>query len=656
MRKNFGNAIVKKGITLAMVAMLVASSVSMDTTAAEPVDVQTVQDELNTKTSDVIDQVDEAQKAVNEIVEKINNEENLSDDQKKLLTNITEDLGKVDNTQNAVVIIDESKEIISDNVEDAIEDHVGNVGELNEGDADKENKVADAAAEATDKANAAKDLDETIDSYEDKTDTLLNNDKELVASVDGNTDNDGKQVVETITSEGEIKINVTDSKGNTTEMKVEDFTQQKVDEANAAVSDAEDALNAFKDAPSASNAEEQRAKIDEAIKTAEAAKDDAETAYNAAEAVLLEEIKTYNAYATKYGWELYTYNNDTPSYTEEELAALTSLDKNQTTIKEGITELNAGSLDEQLAVIENAKSLVDSCGAAVEEATGAVDQIVAAEQKVLDTLAEIKTNLQKKLDEAKEELANANAEDKEALQKAYDSLEALYNGYADSYDCIIYDYTEKPHDVEDPNNKGVVTIKGRFEYAVNATGELADEINKMVADANEKLNQATEEYATAKTTYSALQAEYKEYLENNIIDANFTALKAKLEAAEKAVAEAKKDFEDASIAVDKAKDVKKDFEEAVSKMSSGSSSSSSNSSTTTTTPSTVAILDEAAPLADAVPAMDVPVVEIVDDVAPLADAVPKTGDASAAASAVGASGLIAMLGALFMGNKKRSLK
>ena len=221
----------------------------------------------------------------------------------------------------------------------------------------------------------------------------------------------------------------------------------------------------------------------------------------------------------------------------------------------------------------------------------------------------------------------------------------------------MYDYTEKPHDAEDPNNKGVVTIRDRFKYAVDATGELADEINKMVADANEKLNQATEEYATAKATYSALQAEYKEYLENNIIDANFTALKAKLEAAEKAVAEAKKDFEDATIAVNKAKDVKKDFEDAVSKMSSGSSSSSSNSSTPTAAPSTVAIIDEATPLADAVPAMDAaPVVEIVDEAAPLADAVPQTGDASAAAGAVGASGLIAMLGALFMGNKKRTLR
>ncbi|MBQ6787613.1 MAG: hypothetical protein IJO85_07820 [Lachnospiraceae bacterium] len=664
MKKNLGNAIVKKGITLAMAAMLVASSISMDSNAAEATNtnvIENVQDELNAKAEDAQKEADEAQKAVDEIVEQINNQENLTDDQKELLTNITEDLGKIDNKQNAVVIIDESKEIIADNVEDAIEDHVGNVGEVNEGDDAKVNKVEEAAKEATEKAATATDLDKTIDNYKEATDTLLNNDEKLVEAVEGNTDAEGKQVVETITSEGEVKVNVTDEEGNTTEMKVEDFTQQKVEEAQNAADVAEDALAAFKDAPSASNAEKQREKINEAIETAEAAKNDAETAYNAAESVLLEEIKTYNAYAAKYGYDLYTYNGETPTYTEEELAALTGLDKNKTDIDDGIKELNAGSLDEQLAVIEDAKSLVDSCGAAVTEAEDAVDQIVEAEKKVIDTLGDIKTTLENKLAEAKAELENASNDEKEALQKAYDALDALYKGYVGSYDSVMYDYTEKPHDAEDPNNKGIVTIKGRFEYAVDAAGDLADEINAMVKDANDKLDAATQEYAAAEKTYSDLQAEYQNYLENNIIDANFTALQAKLAAAEKAVIEAKKDFDDAVIAVDKAKDVKKDFEEAVSKMSSNDSgdsddSSSSSSTPSATTASTVAIDENVVPLAGTVPAVEVPLTTIAEEPAPLADEVPKTGDASTAAGAVGASGLVAMLGALFMSIKKRTLR
>ena len=664
MKKNLGNAIVKKGITLAMAAMLVASSISMDSNAAEATNtnvIENVQDELNAKAEDAQKEADEAQKAVDEIVEQINNQENLTDDQKELLTNITEDLGKIDNKQNAVVIIDESKEIIADNVENAIEDHVGNVGEVNEGDDAKVNKVEEAAKEATEKAATATDLDKTIDNYKDATDTLLNNDEKLVEAVEGNTDAEGNQVIETITSEGEVKVNVTDENGNTTEMKVEDFTQAKVEEAQNAVAAADDALAAFEKAPSANNAAEQREKINEAIETAEAAKNDAETAYNAAESVLLEEIKTYNAYAAKYGYDLYTYNGETPTYTEEELAVLTGLDKNKTDIDDGIKELNAGSLDEQLAVIEDAKSLVNSCGAAVTEAEDAVDQIVEAEKKVIDTLGDIKTTLEDKLKEAKAELENATPENKEALQNAYKALEALYNGYVKSYDSAMYDYTEKPHDAEDPNNKGIVTIKGRFEYAVDAAGDLADEINKMLEDANKKLSAATETYTNAEETYSALQAEYKEYLENNIIDANFTALQVKLAAAEKAVIEAKKDFDDAIIAVDKAKDVKKDFEEAVSKMSSNDSGDSDDSSSSSSTPSvattsTVAIDENIVPLAGTVPAVEVPLTTIAEEPAPLADEVPKTGDASTAAGAVGASGLVAMLGALFMSIKKRTLR
>lgn len=647
MKKNFGSAVVTKVITMAMATMLVASSPAINTMAEEAT-TPTVLDSVQTSTNIYPDEITE--KTVEDIVNKISENDELNQDQKDLLIDITTDLGTIDNTQNAVVIIDQSKEIVSSDVEAAI---------------DKKVDSAEAAVEKTEKAvDEAKALDTTIESYEKVTDKLLNNDKALVESVEGNTDSEGNQVVETITSAGDILVNVTDSEGNTTEVKVQEFTQQKADEAVAAKDEAQAAMDAFKSNMTASNAAKQREKIDEAIKTAEVAKAEAETAYNAAQSVLLEEIKNYNAYAAKYGYALYEYtdaegNVTTPSYSEDELAALPelkaeldALNKTQTEINDGLTSLESTNMADKLAEIESAQTLVDSCDAIVDEARGAVEQIVKAEETLVNTMTAKKDELAAQMVVAENRLANAkNDTEKLIFQAQYDVIKAAH----ELFESTLYDYTTKEHDADDPNNKGIVTIQGRFDYAVDAAGSLADEIDTMVDDANAKLIAANTRYDAAKAEYEALQKEYEEYLANNIINANFESLKLKLTNAEAAVAEAKTNLNVAVEAVNKAKEIKADFEDAVAKMPSGGSSSDNSSSSSSNTSSTTTVDEVAVPLA-AIAEEDVPLAAIMDEPSPLADAVPKTGDASAAAGAVGASGLLAMLGALFMNTKKRTLR
>lgn len=680
MKKNFGNAIVKKGITLAMAAMLVASSISMDSTAAESLpatsleNIQVNQEAIDTAIEEAEKALDEAEKTVEDIketidstssaitspkesveaiVENINKNDTLTDDQKDLLTDITTDLGEIDSKQNAVVIIDQSKEIIEDNVENAIEDYVGSVGEGDDTIGGEVGKALDEVkkelAETKEDVNS---LTATIGKYEEVTNDLLNNS-------------------DTISASGEITLEITDEEGNTTEVNAKEYTAEKAQDAKNAHAKADAAFFEFTSNMTATNAAEQREKIDEAVKAAEAAKNDAENAYNAAKSTLLDEIKTYNAYAAKYGHALYEYDGNFPSFTEEELAALPelkaeldALNKSQSDLNISADKLASNKMDEQLAEIIAATDLVSSINGIVTEAQNAVNEIAATEDAIVEQMTQQRDELAKNLTDAESNLANAkNDWEKKLFQAQYDVAKAAHDLFANT----LYDYTEKEHDADDPNNKGVVTIQGRFDYAVEAAGSLATEINGMVADATEKLNNATTAYDEAKKAYEDLQKEYAEYLEKNIIDDNFKKLKEKLDSAKANVDEAFTNVKIASDAVTLIEGIQSDFEKKVASIPTGGSSSSSDASDdddsssssstpSATTASTVAIDENIVPLAGTVPAVEVPLTTIAEEPAPLADEVPKTGDASTAAGAVGASGLVAMLGALFMSIKKRTLR
>lgn len=678
MKKNFGNAVVRKVITVAMATMLVATSPAMNSIAAdeehfpsteevvngvvdtiEGTDIlnQEQKDFLTDMTTDLsktdytqepIDVVNDTKEVVgNNVVDAIDKTETLSQAQKDLLTDITVDLKDTDLTQNTVDIIDSTTGSIGNNVEAAIGEQIDNV------------EAAVSRAEQT--TTNATDLDATIEGYETVTDTLLNNDKELVASVGGNTDSEGNQIVETITSNGDILINVTDEEGNTTEVKVDEYTQTKADEATAAAGDALAALDSFLAAPSADNAQEQREKINAAIEVAEAAKNDAETAYNAAESVLLEEIKQYNAYAAKYGYELYTYKGTTPTYTAEELAnmpELDSLDKDKNAISNEVTDINATVMDEQLTEIKAAAELVTSCDVVVEQAKGAIHLIETTEDNILNFLNKVKNDASAKIEETEKELAAATSEsERKKLQERLDHYQRAYNDAKD----VLHVYTEHQLATEVSATTGteVTTIQDRFDYAVDSAKTLANDIDTMVDDANAKLADSAMRYEEAKAKYNELKKEYENYLAQNTIDANFESLKNKLAAAEVAVESAKEDLDVAIEAVNTAKEIKINFDKEVANIPAGGSGDSGSSNNTTSSGSTTTIVDSATPLVATISDEQVPLTDTIaidEEAAPLADSVPKTGDASAAAGAVGASGLVSMLGALFLNLKKRTLR
>lgn len=617
MKKNLGNGIVKKSIIVAMSFMLITTSPVVNVVAAE--DAQTTQTTTN---SDSFEFTEEEVEFADELATEI--------------ANTAEKYNTSGYTEKDV--IDEACTIVEEKVNNTISEKLAEVNEVT----DEAESVAEELSED------AETLSSNINNYKDTTDELLNADQEIVASVEGNTNN----IVETITKDGDVLLNVQNENGE--QVKVQDYTQEKADAATNAAAEAQEILDNI---TASSNIAEERAKINEAVAKAEAAKDEAETAYNAAKSVLIDEIKRYNAYATKYGYDLYEYEGTTPAYTEEELANLSDLSMTKTDIENGLDDLNNATWEVQTEKIENAEHMLKACEIAVDMADGAIKKFEDAEDRLL-------ANLENMMTQTENAMNNATGTQKDVYQGMYESVKALYDEYTKGNDTTKESYQEI------------------FNYADEKANTLADTVDQAVENAKNDLygeNGAVTRYNAALAEYQKIKAEYDNYAaDKNTVDTNFEDLKKKLANAEAAVNAAQEDVRIAIDAVNTATDIKKQFEETV-KPSSGSesgsgsdsdnsgnsSSSSNNSSISTTTntdsaavltledvitPLTATIADEATPLT----------ATIVDEATPLADAVvdevPKTGDASAAAGAVGASGLAAMAGALFLNLKKRTLR
>ncbi len=668
MKRNLGNGIVKKSIVVAMSVMLLSTSPIMDTTAAES-EVVTTEEAASKEYV-----MNEAEKAlVNEIVS------DLEAIGKKQETEPTEEYDAYD-------VIDEAHTAVAEDVAEALDKEVG--------------EAVDAAKDAEDTMDAAKELADNIDSnldqYEEITDELLNNDEEIVESVEGNTDD----FVETITPDGDILVNEEDEYGNKAQVKVEDYTQKQADKATAAADEAKEALNNITSGSDVASAKET---IDKAVETAKEAEAEAKKAYDSAKAVLEDQIKRYNAYAAKYGLALYEYTDEngnvsTPTYTEEELANLSGLTMNKDEMSDGLTDLGnidisnadkeikeAGQLtastDKAVGIangkiediktaennmvtgfetamngskealdagtfvdiedIELSKQIVDACKQGVDSAQDALSSIENAESELIKGLENMLTDIETALDDT---YLGSNAD----FQKA--ALEAIYQ----STKAILEEY-RKPLDQTHPDGL-TDSYENRFDYATDSATDLAAEVDALVTDAQSKLTDADARYADALAKYNEIKAEYESYLASKATtDANFAAIEKKLKEAEANLAEAKVDCDIATKAVENAANIQKQLENISNPGSddddeeaSSGSSSSSNSSSPSATPEATNIIDETVPLAD------VPVI-IEDEAAPLVDAVPKTGDSTAAAGAVGATGLLAVLGALFVNLKKRTL-
>lgn len=706
MRKNFGNGIVKRVIAVAMATMLVAATPIMESAAAESTPVITTQD-INTTiqgavdgakdyvenggldsaidaAKDVIDNTDtikkdledlnlgvlneniptikdaadQAMNGMNQIKDHINELEApvLSNEEAALIGGLYNGLTDVYDKYSDNGVVDHFDVYdITDDTTETIKTVV--TGSINKEIADVVDVTTEANKEMADETNVVDDFTK----YDTAADTLLNNDNALVDAVEGNIDN----IIEAIEENGEIMVNVEDADGVQTQKELTSYVTEKADSAEAAANTADEIANNIVNNSNANIAEE-RAKLDQAVADAVVAKTDAENAYSAAQAVLLDQIKRYNAYATLYGADLYEVTDESgnksfPTYSAEELAELEGIDMNGTDLANGLDSVGDIDFAAQQEEIKATEKLVTSCETAVNVAEGAVKYAKDVKDSLVDNLTKLRADAEKAME-------TADATQKELLQKIYD-----HTNY------ILTEYTKDltPAGAENRNPNGDTdSIENRADYALDAAGNLTQELNALVQDASNTLKTTAGRYNDAVTEYHKVMAEYEAYLAENKItnasanlDARFMAIKAKLETASDAVAIAKEELNRAVKAVNTAYAAKDDFEKAVANMGgnkndSGSSSNSGNTGSTGNT-TVVVVTDEnglatiaelAVPLADAVPAMDAPFVEIEDETAPLTDSVPKTGDASAAAGAVGASGLIAMLGALFMGNKKRTLR
>ena len=702
MKKNFGNGIVKRVIAVAMATMLVAASPVMESAATDSTPVLST-DEINTTIQGAVDSakdyvdngsmdnaVKEAEKVVEEVttVTKELDELNLEvldknippiqdaanqaiDTMKQVQDHIDELEAPVLSDEEATLVgglyggltgvydkySDDNGVVDHFDTYDIADDTTSTIENVVKGSISKE--MADATNAATETENKAAGAVNIVDDYlkyDTAADTLLNNDNALVDAVEGNTDN----IIEAIEENGEIMVNVEDADGVQSQKELTSYVTEKADSAEAAADVAQGCVDSIVNNANANIAEE-RAKLDQALADAVVAKTDAENAYHAAQAVLLDQIKRYNAYATLYGEKLYTLEDGSaPAYSTEELAELEGIEMNGEDLSTGLKGVGNINFDAQDKEIKATEKLVNSCADSLVSAQGAVNY-------AMDVKNSLVTNLTKLREEANTALATTtDAKQKELLQKICDHTNYILTEYTK-------DLTPTGEENRNPNGD-TDNIENRMDYALDSANNLTTELNTWVQQEKVTLGETLDRYNAAVNEYNAVIAEYDKYIKENQItdasatlDARFEAIKAKLETASGAVDAAAVQLNRAVDAVNKANSAKDNFEKAVANMNgnkseSGSSSNSGNSTGSTTVVvvtdanGLASISEEAVPLTDVVPTTDVPFTEIIDEASPLTDSVPKTGDASAAAGAVGASGLIAMLGALFMGNKKRTLK
>ncbi len=704
MKKNLGNGIVKRVIAVAMATMLVAATPVMESAATDNTTVlstevinTTIQgavdsakdfvvdgglDKVIEETENVIentnaitkeledlnlgtlnenvpaikDVADQAVNGMNQIKDHIDEIEApvLSDEEAALVGGLYNGLTGVYDKYS-----DENGVVDHFDTYDIADDTAATIENVVKGSIDKEiNDIANMTDSTKSETVTDKNVVDTYIKYDTAADTLLNNDNELAKAVEGNTDN----IIDAIEENGEIMVNVEDADGVQSQKELTSYVTEKADSAEVAANTADAIANNIVNNANANIAEE-RAKLDQAVADAVVAKTDAENAYNAAQAVLLDQIKRYNAYATLYGEELYTMEDGTaPAYSADELAELEGIEMNGTELGTGLNKLNDIDFIAQEKEIASTKKLVSSCENSLVIAQGAVNYAKDVKNSLVDNLTKLR-------DEAEVAMKTAAGTQQALLEKIFNHTNYILSEYTK-------DLTPAGEENRNPNGD-TDNIENRMDYALDSADSLTQELNTWVQQEKVTLGETVDRYNDAVNEYNAVMAEYEKYIKENHIsnasatlDDRFEAIKAKLETASGAVTAAADQLNRAVDAVNTANAAKDRFENAVANMNSNkneSGSSSNSGSTTTSTGNTtvVVVTDEnglatiaelAVPLADAVPAMDAPFVEIEDETAPLTDSVPKTGDASAAAGAVGASGLIAMLGALFMGNKKRTLR
>lgn len=253
MKKYLGNAAVKGVIASAMTALLVVTA-PVNVTAADAAAVIEFTDITDAAQENILDK-----DTVENKIEEALKDTDLTKEQKDLLKDLGGDISQVDTTQDSYDVVDDVKDIIHNDVTNAV------TNEKNDAAA-----AADAAEEISDTAgNAASQVKQG----ETVTDTLLKDDQDIVKEVKGNTvistDENGNEtkLVNGITEEGKIILNVEDSDGN--RMNLPDYTIYQAKDLSKNLDDMVD--QASKEVTdSAKRYDEAKAKYEEILKQYEA--------------------------------------------------------------------------------------------------------------------------------------------------------------------------------------------------------------------------------------------------------------------------------------------------------------------------------------------------------------------------------------------------
>ena len=647
MKKYLGNAAIRGVVASAMTAMLVVTT-PVNVTAADAATVIEFTDITDAAQENILDK-----DTVESKIEEALKDTDLTKEQKDLLKNLGGDISQVDTKQDSYDVVDDVKDIINNDVTNAV--------------TNEKNDAATAADAAKEISDAADNAAFQVKQGETVTDTLLKNDQDIVKEVKGNTvistDEDGNEtkLVNGITEEGKIILNVEDSDGN--KVGLTDYTADKAATAKEAADKVSNTVNNLNEIiGSDTRVSEARETINQAIDEATAARDDAKTAYDAASSVLTEEMKQYNAYARFYGLDASQYSrandNTIPEFTEEEYLAFIQSqgltmnnEQTRTALDAANQQTTKDALAKQAEEIKAAQTLVDSCKTEIEEANGAVDQIVEAEKNMVQ-------GIQNVIDQTTEQLKTATGLRKRILENMQKVAQATLDAYNNA------DMGQEVHPTpNDPDGTNPDSLKNRFDYTISQAKDLSKNLEDMVDQASQDVTDSAKRYDEAKAKYEEILKQYESLINNNITT-NLDALELKLANAKNELTQANLDLDEAQKALDTAASLKEQFEKDIANSGnnggsdSGDSSSSDNasSSTAATTAATVMIEDGATALADGIadPAFSSDdLVTLDDEATALADSVPKTGDTANAAIPFGFAAFAAFAGA-FISRMKRN--
>lgn len=584
MRRKTKNSIVNKAITIAMSCMMIMSTPAMQVHAAEnelgeaaTAESETTDSEATTsestdsETSEGEYDVSSVEiKADDETVADIVKDKTDSLTDSELVKDLQDSLENLDMTQDAQDIIDDVKDIVQDAATDVTDDFAN-------GADDAINDVKDIASDAV-ASDAVGALEETKENLKNDTDTLLNNDKETEAVK-------ADPIVDTITSEGDIQINVTDESGNDTTQSLGDYVSDKKDIVTDAANEAAKLAESLPVNPSDEELNKAKEDLSNLKDKAQDACDAAQTAVDSAEAVLNSEIADYNTYAQMCGFPQLdgTASDETQNILQQQIDAVTAqLKDSDSKIIEALSKIEAAKqlLDNSKAVAEQAQTAVESIEVTEKNLTENAEGFLKNTESALNTknddfdyykateiiLALSKDALEQNIEEINKkeesgEITEFESELRETLKAAVDKcqcgLDDLNRDDEDDYFQTFKDvYTSVQHIYDsyyaEEEGQKLPSYHDRFVYAISTSKDLAKLVNDDIQAKKDNVEAAQKAYEEALNEYKKLREEYAD-----TTDAlqYLKPLQDKLNAAAKNLADAREDLKTAEVTLNVLNDI-----------------------------------------------------------------------------------------------------